>query len=261
MLDYEPEIDVFDYMIDENEWIRVFAQDDGWHSATYLAQDKRNELVFTYMKKFTLMFEMKKDIRDVLMIGGGTFSYPKYVISHYPDVFMDVVEMNPVCIRYAMQYFFLDELIDTYHLNENHRLNTIEAEGRAYMEQCGKKYDVIINDAYTGTFPAYELASLEALQTMKHILKEDGIYLANMPGFEDLSDSRFLLAEIKTLKKLFEYVLLVPAPGGLTEGTMCNYVVIASDCYDRAEGMIRYHTGTSRVLTDRMIEAYAEEEF
>ena len=183
------------------------------------------------------------------MIGGGAYSYPKYVISHYPQASISVVEIDPTAVDSAMSFFYLDELIEQYHPDEDHRLEFITDDGRHYMEHNTHAYDAVIFDAYDGFYPVFELLTLEAMKLMHAGIKETGIFAANLPGFVDLQKSDFLLNVLYTAKQVFRHVLLVPAP---TEGNdvTCNYVMFASDCYDRITDMIDYNTAFSHVLYD-----------
>ena len=255
-----PETDIFEYLLDDQGWIRVYTQDGGWHSASFIAQDRHYDLVFAYMRGFAEVFTIKDNIRNTLMIGGGMYSFPKYVISHYPEVYMDVVEKDPECFKTACSYFYLDELIDEYHLMNEKRLITLQEEGRHYLEHTSKKYDVIFNDAYYGVHYSIDLASVEAVKLMKEHLNEDGIYVANLPGYLDLDKSELLLNELKTLKEVFRYVLLIETYDMVGENEEINYVAFASDGYKKIEGMIPYNLDGAMVLTDDNSQAYAEYE-
>ena len=96
-------------VIDNNEKIRVYEVDGGWHSAIYLSKDKRNELIFPYMKITADIFS-NKQYNDVLMLGGGMFSFAKYVLVHNTNTKIDVVEIDEMAIKTAKEYFFLDDL-------------------------------------------------------------------------------------------------------------------------------------------------------
>ena len=233
----------------DGESVMVYEHNEGWHSAAYTKEGRHFDLVFNYTKRFNLIFEHLNEDAEILMIGGGAYSYPKYVISHYPNASISVVEIDPTAVDSAMSFFYLDELMEQYHPDTDHRLEFITDDGRHYMEHNTHKYDAVIFDAYDGFYPVFELLTLEAMKLMHAGIKENGIFAANLPGFVDLQKSDFLLNVLYTAQQVFRHVLLVPAP---TEGNdeTSNYVLFASDCYDHITDMIEYDTTFSHVLYD-----------
>lgn len=211
------------------EEIRIMNIDSGFESATYIDEEKCNELVSTYTKYYDLMFKSKYDVDDVLMIGGAGYSYPKYFISHYEDKRMDVVEIDGEITEIAKKYFFLDKLIDDYKLNENKRLNLINEDGRTYLNKNKKKYDAILNDAFSGENPAKTLTTLENIKQTKEALTENGLYLSNVVSAMEGKDSRFIRAEVNTLKRVFKNVYVIPCNPEVSAETKQNIMVISTD--------------------------------
>ena len=136
------------------EMIRYLNIDSGYESATFVDEKKKYELVYSYTKYYDLMFNANIEINNTLLIGGAGYSYPKYFISHYEDKNMDVVEIDGGITEVAKKYFYLDDLISDYNLEENKRLNLINDDGRTYLNNNQKKYDAILNDAFSGNTPA-----------------------------------------------------------------------------------------------------------
>ena len=212
----------------EEEEVRVLNIDSGFESATYIDKDKRNELVFDYTKYYDLMFKANIDIKDTLMIGGAGYNYPKYFISHFLDKNMDVVEIDGEITEIAKEYFYLNDLIKDYKLDENKRLNLITEDGRVYLNQNTKKYDAILNDAFAGNSPAKTLTTKEAAEKIKSSLNENGVYLTNIISALEGEDSKFIKAEVNTLKQVFKNVYIVPCYDVEPERPQ-NTMVIATD--------------------------------
>ena len=110
-----------------------------------IIQFEKYELVFDYTKYYDLMFNSKTEIKNTLMIGGAGYGYPKYFISHFENLNMDVVEIDGQITEIAKEYFYLNDLINEYNLNENKRLKIITEDGRTYLNKNIKKYDAILN--------------------------------------------------------------------------------------------------------------------
>ena len=211
------------------ENIRMLDIDSGYESATFTDEGKQNDLVFEYTKFYDLMFKANISIKDAMLIGGAGYSYPKYFISNYENKNMDVVEIDGEITEIAKKYFYLDKLIHDYNINQNHRLNLITADGRTYLNDTIKKYDAILNDAFSGSAPAKTLTTIEAIQKIKAALNEGGVYLTNVISSLEGKDSKFIKAEVNTLKKVFKNVYVIPC-NTITELEVAqNNMVIASD--------------------------------
>ena len=213
----------------KNEHVRILNIDSGYESSTFIDEGKENDLVFEYTKYYNLMFKSKNDINNVMLIGGAGYSYPKYFISHYLDKNLDVVEIDGDITKIARKFFYLDKLINDYNLNENKRLNLINEDGRTYLNRNTKKYDAILNDAFSGNTPAKTLTTLELIKKIKASLNQDGLYLTNIISSLEGNDSKFLRAEVNTLKQVFKNVYVIPCnTQNDTEKTQ-NNMVIATD--------------------------------
>lgn len=230
------------------EAIRVLDIDSGYESATYISEDKWNELVFEYTKYYDLMFESNNEIKNTLLIGGAGYSYPKYYISHYEDKNMDVVEIDEGITEIAKKYFFLDKLIEEYNIEENHRLNLITDDGRTYLNNNVKKYDAILNDAFSGETPAKTLTTLEAVQKIKNSLNENGVYLTNIISSLEGDDSKFIRAEVNTLRNVFENVYIIPCNSKSSEEQLQNIMVIAT-----ADELVLKNTYDMNLSADEII--------
>lgn len=217
------------YNIEEDgEPVRILNIDSGYESGTFIREEKRNDLVFDYTMYYDLMFNANIDIKDTLLIGGAGYSYPKHFISKNLDKNMDVVEIDGEITEIAKKYFYLNDLIEDYNLNENKRLGLITDDGRTYLNNNTKKYDAILNDAFSGSSPAKTLTTKEAAQLIKGSLNENGVYLTNVISSLEGDDSKFIKAIVNTLKQVFKNVYVVPCSTLELEETQ-NNMVIASD--------------------------------
>ena len=185
------------------------------------------------------------------MIGGAGYSYPKYYISHFEDKNMDVVEVDDKITEIAKEYFFLDDLYEDYDLYNNHRLNLITADGRTYLNSNTKKYDAILNDAFAGDTPAETLTTMEAAQKIKASLNDGGVYLSNIISSLDGDNSKFLKAEIATLKTVFNNVYVIPCFFKDNFDIVQNIMVIATDDTLQLDNTVDIKLNDSQlILTD-----------
>ena len=196
------------------------------------------------------MFKSSKDIKDTLLIGGAGYSYPKYYISHYTDKKMDVVEIDGDIVNIAKKYFFLDKLIKEYKLEENKRLNLIIQDGRMYLNTNTKKYDAILNDSFSGDTPAKTLTTKEAIQKIHNSLNKDGVYLTNIISSIEGKNSKFIKAEVNTLKQVFKNVYIIPCNDKTNLERIQNNMVVATDSEIDFEDSVKINTENTITLTD-----------
>ena len=221
-------VSIYNTKAGENSY-RTLLIGEGHESATFINEDKCYDLVYEYTKYYDLMFESSKEITHTLMIGGAGYSYPKYYISNYLDKSLDVVEIDEDITEIAKKYFYLNKLIKEFDLENNNRLNLISEDGRTYLNKNTKKYDAILNDAFAGETPASTLTTIEASQKIYNSLNENGLYLSNIISSLDGENSKFLKAEVNTLKQVFKNVYIVPCNDFNNYEVVQNNMIIATD--------------------------------
>lgn len=206
------------------ETVLFYKQSGAYASATYM-DDRKYELVFDYLKKYDMMFDFI-DVKNVAMIGGAAYQYPKYYISHFPDKTMDVIEIDPMSTEIAKKYFYLDDLISDYGED---RLGLYNEDGRVFLAETDKKYDAVLNDAFSGEVPVGTLATVEAAKVIKNKLNAGGVYISNVLGAVSGDKGKFLRAEVKTLKTVFKHVYVVKVHKKARENSYINWMVVATD--------------------------------
>lgn len=206
-------------------------------SGTYLDDDTYCDLAFSYTRDYDCMFFAGVPVRDVLVLGGGGYSYPKHLIAHRPETFVTCVEIDPVVTAIARRYFFLDRLFEEYDLDETGRLQLVEGDAREFLEQSDERYDAIVNDCFAGMSLVESLATREAALLYHEHLREDGVYLSNVIGAVEGPRSRAMRRILRTLASEFAHVYVLPGqPAALSNCD--NNVVIATDGDWRFPGAI-----------------------
>lgn len=217
-------------LIKEDAPIRKMSMAAGFESATYLEEEKRNDLIFAYLKSFAnVVDEEYANGKDMLMIGGAAYQFPKYALSHYEDCTIDVVEIDGKVTELAKKYFFLQDCIDEYD-PDGVRMGMFTEDAKVYIKRCKKTYDVIFNDAFSGKEPVRTLTTIESIKEIKSLLNEGGVYVMNIHGSKNDYDREFLKAECKTLNEVFPYIYINYVDNDFpdNENEQINYRVIAS---------------------------------
>lgn len=208
--------------------VRVMNVAGTMQSATYLDDDTYCDLAYSYTRDYNSMFLAHVPVRDVLVLGGGGYSYPKHLIAHHPETMVTCVEIDPMITAIAHRYFFLDRLIAEYDLEENGRLSLVEGDAREFLEQDDALYDAIVNDCFTGMTLVGSLATQEAARLYHEHLREGGVYLANVIGAVEGSRSRMMRRILHTLATEFAHVYVLPGQPSMLSNCD-NNVVIATD--------------------------------
>ena len=194
----------------ESDVARVCNINGGLETICFFDDEKKYLPFSEYARLYEKMFDINSNIKATLMIGGAGYSFPKRLISSRPNCTMDVVEIDNKITDIAYEYFSLKDLEEEFNLKENKRLNIIADDGRMYLNNNSKKYDAILNDAFSGEEPAKTLTTIEAVKRIKDSLNENGVYLTNVVSSISGKHSRFLYAEGNTIKQVFKHVYYIP---------------------------------------------------
>ncbi len=157
----------------------------------------------TYSDLLHLPFIFQSGARDILIVGGGGGVVPMIFRDAY-DVVIDIVEIDPVVVEMAKKWFGL-------RLDDRIRMHI--QDGRMFIHNSTKKYDIILLDAYTagGRIP-FHLTTREFLAEVRDRLKPDGVALMNVISAVEGPLSKLFRAEYKTFKDVFgvESVYIFP---------------------------------------------------
>lgn len=237
--------------------VRVMDVAGTMQSATYLDDDTYCDLAYAYTRDYDAMFAAGVPVRDVLVLGGGGYSYPKHLVAYYPDVSVTCVEIDPMITAIAHRYFFLDRLIEEYDLDETGRLSLVEGDAREFLEHTGERYDAIVNDCFTGMSFVASLATRQAAALYHEHLREGGVYMVNVIGAVEGPRSRTMRRVLATLAAEFARVyVLAGQPDALSNCD--NNVVIATDGPWRFAGAIEleaWELAGSEILDDANVHA------
>ena len=110
-------------------------------------------------------------LEEVLIIGLGGGVIPRFLRACFPQLRMDVVELDPLVVAAAKEFF---------EYREDPALRTHVADGRAFLEQCDRQYDAILLDVAGPDGPPRALMTCECLRRVRDALGEEGWLIANV---------------------------------------------------------------------------------
>jgi len=169
--------------------------------------DHEEDLALPYSEFFRVLPEFfNPKVERALLIGGAGYSIPKDFLIRNKTGEIDVVEIDPKMTEVAVEFFGLD--ID------NPRLTVYHEDGRTYLNRTGKKYDVVMIDAFRSFSPPFQLATLEMAEEISRVLSDDGVVLINMQQSIEGETGEFFRAEYKTFGEVFpqQYVFRALSP-------------------------------------------------
>lgn len=169
---------------------RFLQQSTDASSAMYLDSP---ELVYAYSKYYDAYKAVKPDIKTALVIGGGAYSVPKALLQADPDVVVDVAEIEPEIFEISKRYFLVPD--------DKRLVNHVE-DGRRFLADSNKQYDVIFVDAFHTSIPSH-LTTVEFFQLSKSKLASDGVFIMNIIGSLRDETPSFLLSELKTFRSVY----------------------------------------------------------
>lgn len=163
----------------------------------------------------------KKDSFKALFLGGGGYTFPRFIEAKYPKAEIQVVEIDPEITRVVHQYL---------GISENTRIQSFNEDGRWFVMNCKEKesFDFIFGDAFNDLSIPYHLTTKEFAIQLKSLLKPDGILLANV--IDSFKKGKFMPSYIRTLEEVFGKgnVHLVTLSSDYDHIGISTHVVVAS---------------------------------
>ena len=155
---------------------------------------------------------------DVVHLGGGALTLPRYVAATRPGSRQRVVELDQP----------LTELVRAHlPLPRDARVRVRAADAREGLAALpGASADVVVSDVFAGARTPGHLTSVEYAQEAHRVLRPGGTYTANVADGPPL---RFARTQVATLRAVFAHVCLLAEPGTLRGRRFGNLVAVASD--------------------------------
>jgi hypothetical protein len=212
-------IRVRDQVMDDNRTVRVLTLDRLVHSYTSLDDPRR--LVYAYEKVAAETVEVleKRDQQiHALFIGGGGYTFPRYLEAVYPNSTMDVAEIDPGVTQTAYEQLGLPR--DT-------RVKSYNEDARTFIKLLppDQKYNLVLGDAFNDFSVPYHLTTREFNDLVRAHMTDDGIYMLNLI---DGQPHHFVIAFMRTLKQTFDHLYLIPTSKGWENLRRNTYIILAS---------------------------------
>jgi spermidine synthase len=139
-------------------------------------------------------------VDSLLLIGSAAGTIPRQYTAAYGDIPIDGVEIDPRIIQIGRQWFDMNQP----------NLNAIAADGRYYLANVNKRYDVIGIDAYRPPYIPFHLTTVEFFNQVRDHLTDEGVVAIN--AARTANDYALVNALASTMKAVFPSVYVLDAP-------------------------------------------------
>jgi spermidine synthase len=187
---------------------------------SYVDLDEPTHLEFEYARRLGHALDTVAEPGrplDVLHLGGGALTLPRYVAATRPGSRQDVVEYDRG---------LLDLVVEQLPLPVDAGITLHGADARKWLEGApAGSADVVVADVFGGSRVPAHLTTEGYARAAARVLRADGVYLANLA---DAAPFAFLRSQLATLGTVFEELVLIAEPGVLRGRRFGNAVLLAS---------------------------------
>ncbi|MEU1477714.1 spermidine synthase [Streptomyces sp. NPDC001668] len=187
---------------------------------SYVDLDEPTHLEFEYVRRLGHVLDLVAEAGrapDVVHLGGGALTLPRYLAATRPGSRQDVVEFDRG---------LLDLVAEQLPLPDGAGIALHAADARAWLESAPADCaDVLVADVFGGSRVPAHLTSREYAHEAARVLRSDGVYLANLA---DAAPFDFLRSQLANFAEVFDELALIAEPGVLRGRRFGNAVLVAS---------------------------------
>jgi spermidine synthase len=214
--------------------------------------DDPTHLEFEYVRRMGHVLDLAAEPGtplDVVHLGGGALTLPRYVAVTRPGSRQRVVEVDQPLTDLVREHLPLPR-------GARIRVRADDARvGLAALHTAGA--DVVICDVFAGARTPAHLTTAEFAAEAHRVLRPGGSYIANVADGPPL---RFARGQVATLRSVFRHVCLLAEPGTLRGRRFGNLVAVASDAELPIDEFLRRCARDpmpSRVVYDEDLDRFA----
>ena len=195
---------------------------------SYVDLDAPTHLEFEYARRLGHVLDIVAEpglALDVLHLGGGALTLPRYLAATRPGSRQDVVEADRGLLGLVVEHLPLPDGGAGIALHAG--------DAREWLEAApADSADVLVADVFGGSRVPAHLTSVAYAREAGRVLRDGGVYLANLA---DGAPFAFLRSQLATFAAVFEELVLIAEPGVLRGRRFGNAVLVAAHhCVDTA---------------------------
>ena len=200
----------------------------------YVSMTDPDELVYEYENVYAGVTEAA--VRDwpperkprALMLGGGGFVFPRWMLRRWPGSYIEVAEIDPEVTRAAHEAFGLPANTPIRIYNLDARNHVEDLLSRLDEGEDAGRFDLVYGDAFSHYSPPFHLTTYEFNEKVRRLMSPGGVFLANV--IDIYQSGLFLGAMINTFERSFPhvYVLSTVFGGPSDDDYRDTFVVVGS---------------------------------
>jgi spermidine synthase/MFS family permease len=173
-----------------------------------------------YAELTTFLVNQRADDVHALFIGGGGYTFPRYLEAKYPSSTIDVLEVDPGVTQTAYEQL---------GLRRGGRIHTTNGDARASLQamQRNHQYNLIFGDAFNDLSVPYHLTTKEFDAMVHEAIGPEGFFMANI--IDNYQQGQFVKAYMRALRVVFPYVYLMSNGSAWNSNAQNTYIVLATD--------------------------------
>lgn len=187
---------------------------------SYVDLDAPEHLEFEYARRLGHVLDTVAEpgrALDVLHLGGGALTLPRYLAATRPGSRQDVVEADRGLLELVAEHL---------PLPDGAGVALHAADARAWLEAApADSADLLVADVFGGSRVPAHLTSVAYAREAGRVLRDDGVYVANLA---DGAPFAFLRSQLATFAEVFGELVLIAEPGVLRGRRFGNAVLAAA---------------------------------
>lgn len=216
---------IFDSEDADGTPIRLLNVNGTFQSVSYIAPELRFELCVHYHRMMAQIIQQVAPQGHVVVMGGGGFSLPKYLVTHIKGGIIEAIEIDPKIVSLAREHFFLNEALAA----ASSKLRVVEDDAWKVLQDAeAGSIDMLVNEVFAGRKSLGPLGTPDGAQTVKEKLVPGGVYLADVRCPLEGHGSTLLPQVANVFAQEFEHIAYVPEWPD-TPKTPGNNLLIATD--------------------------------
>jgi spermidine synthase len=208
----------------DDDLFRYLILDRTWHAVMWKSDPLTLFLPYSHLMVATLA--LTPEPKRGLILGHGGGSLPKWLARYWPELELDIVEVDPVVVRMAEEYF-------GYKPPANHHV--FVKDGRAFLQHTDATYDLIWVDAFARHMIPFHLTTVEFYAEVRNRLNPNGVLAVNLASSGEGGDLMRASAVVQTLKTSFPVIetFAVKGPWRTIQSKAENLLFFAGDPVSR----------------------------
>ncbi len=181
--------------VSENDVFRYLILNNTFHAVMWKAEPTFLALPYSQVMMGVLPI-MEKPTRG-LILGHGGGSLAKWLAAYWPDLELDVVEMDPSVVNAAAQYF-------DYTPPANHHV--VVQDARTFLRNNPTRYDVVWVDVFARHLIPFHVTTQEFFQELRAHVNPDGAIAVNLASSDAPANVRRAEAVFTTMGLEFDNI-------------------------------------------------------